>query len=304
MIKRILLFAVIVLFLFTVMGCSVSEASEQAVYTFTDILCRTVSVTKYDKVVFASASLADCWQLAGGEIYGVTRDVKDRDMSISEDVIDLGSLKEPSEEAILAAKPDLVVMMASLKNHIAMDETLERAGIPHAYFDVETFEDYLELMSIFTDITGRKDLYAKNGTDLIPQIEEAVQSVSMKDSPEILLLRTSTSRIKALNSETMVGRMLKDLGCTNIADSDAMILDDISIEAIIERDPEYIFIACMGEEDEAKAQFESMFSSNPVWDDLQAVKNDRCYYLQKELFHHKPNVRWSESYEILAELLA
>ena len=40
-------------------------------------------------------------------------------------------------------------------------ETLEAAGINVAYFEVNDFQDYLEVLRICTDITGRKDLYEK-----------------------------------------------------------------------------------------------------------------------------------------------
>ena len=39
------------------------------------------------------------------------------------------------------------------------------------------------------------------------------------------------------------------------------------------------------------------------WRDLEAVKNGRCTYLSKDLFHYKPNARWAEAYRVLAGLL-
>ena len=43
--------------------------------------------------------------------------------------------------------------------------------------------------------------------------------------------------------------------------------------------------------------------SNPAWAGLTAVKEGRYILLPKELFHNKPNHRWGESYEILADYL-
>ena len=120
----------------------------------------------------------------------------------------------------------------------------------------------------------------------------------------MLVLRSSTVKIKALNSDTMVGSMLARFGCENIADSDANLLTELSLEAIARENPDYIFITCMGDMEEAVAQMEASFGANPVWQKLDAVKNGRCHYLEKELFHYKPNGRWGESYETLAELLA
>lgn len=271
---------------------------------FTDDLGRSVSVEKPEKAAFASASLAECWQLAGGEVYAVTNDAfGEHNLALSPDVIDLGGMKQPSLEVILASKPDLLILSSGLSGHLDLQDTLAKAGITHAYFDTESFEAYLSLLEIFTGLTGRQDLLEKNGTALIPRIENAVKETQAEGS-RVLLLRSSSVKIKALNSETMVGSMLAKFGCENIADSDQMLLSDLSLEAIVRENPDYIFITCMGDEDEARAQIESLYASNPVWNRLKAVQNGRCHYLDKELFHYKPNVRWGESYEKLAELLS
>ena len=39
------------------------------------------------------------------------------------------------------------------------------------------------------------------------------------------------------------------------------------------------------------------------WKDLTAVRQGNYTFLQKDLFHFKPNARWAEAYELLAKLL-
>lgn len=295
---RILAFILAIAFI-VMPGCT----REEPAGTFTDALGREVTVSSPQRVGIASGSLAECWLLAGGSICAVTQDARERDLDLPEDVIDLGGLKTPSLEVILASDLDFLILMPSLQNHLAMAETLDMAGINYAYFDVENFEDYLELMKLFTDITGRSDLYRTNAEALKPRITAALERVDMDEPRKVLILRTSSGKIKALDSSTMVGQMLKEFGCENIADSDSGLLTDLSLEAIVRADPDYIFISCMGDMDEGIALLESTLAANPVWDTLQAVQNGRCYYLEKELFHYKPNARWGESYEKLAELL-
>ncbi len=43
--------------------------------------------------------------------------------------------------------------------------------------------------------------------------------------------------------------------------------------------------------------------NNPAWNRLSAVKNGRYYVLEKELYNLKPNVRWGEAYQKLANIL-
>ncbi len=286
-------------------GCAVKTPNKATGITFTDAMGRTVTVSDPRRVGICSGSLAECWLLAGGEVCAVTRDaVTERNLDLPDDCIDLGSLKEPSQEAILAANLDFVVLMEGLPNHRAMAETLEKAGVAYAYFDVENFSDYLQLMKIFTDITGRSDLYERNAAALQPQIEAAIESGKREDAPKVLILRTSSTRVKVLDSSFMVGDMLKEFGCVNIADNENNLLSELSMEAIVKEDPDYIFISCMGDLEEGQAQLEATLISNPIWNTLQAVQNGRVFYLEKELFHNKPNTRWGESYEILAELLS
>ena len=44
----------------------------------------------------------------------------------------------------------------------------------------------------------------------------------------------------------VLGEMLADLGCVNIADSDESLLEDLSLEAIIAAEPDYIFVVLQG----------------------------------------------------------
>lgn len=278
--------------------------AEEGTLSFADALGRQVALAKADRVGVASGSLAECWMLAGGQVCAVTRDAADRNLNLPEDVIDLGSLKEPSLEVILSSNLDLLILMPTLKNHLAIAETLDKAGVNYAYFDVENFADYLELLRLFTNITGRSDLYETNGAAIVPRIRAALDRGRLAEPAKILILRASSGKIKALDSTTMAGSMLQEFGCENIADSNSGLLTDLSLEAICREDPDYIFVSCMGDAEEAKALVNSTLAANPIWQKLQAVQNGRCFYLEKELFHYKPNARWGESYEKIADLLA
>lgn len=274
-------------------------------YTFTDALGREVMVESADRVGIASGSFAECWMLAGGTPVAVTQDaLEERDLDLPEDVIDLGSLVHPSMEVIVEADLDLLILVSTVKTHLELADTLDKIGIPYAYLNIETFDDYLNVLKIFTDITGREDLYDQNGVQIAEQIDQVIEENKLDTAVKVLVLRTSSSKITARDSETMVGQMLKDLGCVNIADQEDAILEEFSLEAIVQENPEFIFVICRGDEKEAKATLESLMASNPIWETLDAVENDQVYYLDKELFHYKPTVRWGESYEVLGEIFS
>lgn len=306
-VKRLLsLLLAIIICTIPLSGCSSSETNASGnSYTFTDALGREVTVTSTDRIGIASGSFAECWMLAGGTPYAVTQDaLTERDLDLPKDTLDLGSLVHPSMEVILDSDLDLLILVSTVKTHLEMGETLDKAGVPYAYMNIETFEDYLHTLKLFTDLTGRSDLYEQNGLAIAAQIDTVIADSKLETAPKILVLRSSSSKITARNSETMVGQMLKNLGCINIADHKNSLLEDLSLEVIAQENPDYIFVICRGDEAEAKASLENMLASNQIWGTLDAVRHNKVYYLDKELFHYKPTVRWGESYEVLANIFA
>lgn len=283
-----------------------AEQSAQGTCTFTDSLGNTVELEQPPKRVAALlGSYAETWLLAGGEVVAVTQDAYDeRGLELPEDTVNLGANQQPDLEALFAAEPDLVLLTPDLDGQMGLRDSLEAAGIPAAWFKVETFDDYLNMLKICTDLTGRSDLYQKNGLDIQSEIDAAIASVPEGEAPTVLLLRAYSSGVRAKNSDNIAGAILKDLGAANIADSDSGLLEDLQMESILAADPEFIFVTTMGASQEvALESLDELLHSDPAWQTLTAVKEDRVEVLPKDLFHYKPNARWGESYQMLAELM-
>lgn len=291
-------------------GCAAQEvestnANSNSGYTFQDDLGRTVTVEEPQRVVTMIGSFTDIWLLAGGEVVAAAKDSwTSFELDLSEDVINIESHVEPDIEQLLAAEPDFVIASANTDVNLELETMLTQAGIPVAYFSVSNFDDYLHMLAICTDITGRKDLYEENGLAVQEKIEEVKTRVD-ESHPTILFLRASATSVKAKGSQDNVGgEMLAALGCINIADQDGSLLEDLSMEAIIASDPEYIFVTPQGTDVEAAMKnVEELLWNNPAWTSLSAVQNNQYYVLDKSLYNLKPNARWGEAYEKLADIL-
>ena len=302
------LIAVLLLLSFLLVGCKPTvENDVKNTISFTDALGRSVNVKKApSRVAALLGSFADVWMLAGGELCAAPDDAyEDFDIDMS-GMINLGGAHSPSLELLLSTSPDFVIASASTASNVKMKDSLESAGITVAYFDVDNFDDYLGMLKICTDITGRADLYEKNGTNIKLQIEKTKSELNIpQENRKILLLRAASTFVKAKGSQgTILGEMLSDLGCINIADSDSSLLENLSIESIIKDQPYHIFVVTMGSDtDAAKASLTNMIEENPVWSSLSAVKEGRLHIMDKTLFNLKPNDRWAEAYETLTNVL-
>ncbi len=287
-------------------GCAPAAGPGEGV-TFTDDLGRTVTVGAPKRVACLLGSFAQVWHLAGGEAVAAPDDAwVDLGVPMAEDAVNLGSTKSLSLEALFAAEPDLVLASVNTDQNLQWRETLEAAGIPVAYFEVSDFDGYLRLLKLCTDLTGRADLYEQHGLNVQKEINEAVEKAEARGTnPKVLYLRISGTGVRAKNSRgTVLGQMLKNLGCINIADTDETLLETLSMEHILLEDPDYVFVVQQGDDTEAaQAHLEQFFAENPAWASLTAVREGRVFRLDKALYNLKPNARWGEAYLKLEELL-
>jgi len=293
-------------------GCAAPAGQEEPIHdteiSFTDDLGRTVTAPQPPRRAAALiGSFADVWCLAGGAdtLAAAAHDAwTSFDLGLGEDVADLGAIKEPNLEVLLAAEPDLILASANTTADLELRQTLEQAGIPTAYFDVQSFDDYDRMLKICTELTGCPENYEQYGTDVAAQVAEAVARQD-GSAPTVLCIRATGSSCKVKGSrDNLLGEMLAELGCVNIADGDGALLEELSLEAIIQGDPDYIFAVLQGADPtDAQAALEAALLSNPAWGHLRAVEEGRFYTLDHRLYNLKPNARWGEAYEKLADIL-
>mgnify|MGYP001121329570 CR=1 FL=1 len=284
-----------------------AETSNAGTVSFTDDLGRKVTVTSPERVTAMIGSFADIWCLAGGreQLVAAAHDSwTSFDLGLDNTVADLGSIKEPNLEILLSSQPDLILASCNTASNIELLKTFENAGITTAYFDIQNFDDYLRMLDICTQITGRQDCFEQYGQSIKGQIQLAIDRQD-HSSPTVLCIRItgSSAKIKG-SSDNVLGEMLADLGCVNIADSNNTLLENLSLETVMKADPDYIFAVLQGS-DPANAQktLEQTLLSHPAWNSLRAVQEKRFYILEHELYNLKPNARWGEAYEKLADIL-
>ena len=293
-------------------GNSVSPSAPQNVpaetsVTFTDDLNRQVTVDRPQRVACLISSFSDIWCLAGGaDTIVAATDATWRyfDLPLRDDVVNLGNTKELDVERLLACEPDLILASGGTDRNVELEASFSAMGLNAAYFSVDTFEDYLRMLKICTEITGKTENYDLYGTQVARQVEAALARQD-GSAPSVLYIRATGSSCKVKNSEgSVLGEMLKDLGCINIADRNGSLLEQLSIEAILQADPDYIFVVLQSADPaDAQAILQTTLLDNPAWASLTAVQEGRYYVMDPNLYNLKPNAQWGKAYEQLADIL-
>lgn len=300
-------FLALLLGLLLCFGSAAPGFAETSAVTFEDDLGRTVTVERPERVAVLIGSFAHIWYLAGGldSLVAAASDTwTGFDIPLDEAVLNLGSTKQVSLEAVIAAQPDFVIASVNTDADLALREPLEAMGIPTAYFQVSTVEDYLRMLDILTQITGCRENFERYGTSVLSQVEAAKEKAD-GSAPTALYIRVSGSGCRVKNSENSVlGEMLRDLGAVNIADREDSLLENLSMEVIMQQDPEFIFVVLQSSDPSvAQGVLEKTLLCDPAWDSLTAVREGRFYLMDPALYNLKPNDRWGEAYESLAAIL-
>ena len=293
-------------------GNSVSPSAPQNVpaetsVTFTDDLNRQVTVDRPQRVACLISSFSDIWCLAGGaDAIVAATDATWRyfDLPLRDDVVNLGNTKELDVERLLACEPDLILASGGTDRNVELEASFSAMGLNVAYFSVDTFADYLRMLKICTEITGKTENYDLYGTQVARQVEAALARQD-GSAPSVLYIRATGSSCKVKNSEgSVLGEMLKDLGCINIADRNGSLLEQLSIEAILQADPDYIFVVLQSADPaDAQAILQTTLLDNPAWASLTAVQEGRYHVMDPNLYNLKPNAQWGKAYEQLADIL-
>lgn len=285
-------------------GCALQK-NETSIsdLSLTDSLGNTVSLPQNARIASAYGSFSECWLLAGGTLVGVTDDaVNERNLPLNEETQIIGTVKDINIETLVALKPDYVIMSEDITAQKALSENLDALGIAHGYYKVDRFDDYDNMMKQFCVFNNRMDLYEQNVTQVKHNIDEILKNVPHKSDKTYLLMRAYSTGIKVKN-DNLADEIIKSFNISSLADLSPSLLDTLSLEEIMIKDPDYIFVLTMGDETAAKKYLADNLGNNPAWGELSAVKNGNLIVLPKELFHYKPNNRWDDSYEYISKII-
>lgn len=284
-----------------------------AQYSFTDDLGNEITVSpKPERVVACMGSFARIWELSGGTLVGVTDDALEDYQISSSGVETVGQFTAPNLEQIIALSPDFVIMTSASTgkdgsaSQTELKESLEASGITVAYFNVVTFDDYLRMLRVCSDINENSESFETYGSAIEKNINDIVEKAAnaQTEKPTVLLMTTYSGGTRVQNSSTMTGAMLSDLGAINLADENKSLLKEFSLESIIEANPDYILVVPMGNDDEAALKnLKEATEANPAWAALDAVKEGKYVVLDKSLFLYKPNEKWDTAYQTLYDIL-
>jgi iron complex transport system substrate-binding protein len=179
-------------------------------------------------------------------------------------VPNLGDGINPNVEAILAARPDLVVLYNSVQ-HAAVSARLRGLGIPTLRINTDRLADVGRVGRLLGRLTGR----IRSADSLAATFDTALAAATVRPRqgprPTVLLLVWEQPPM-TIGRGSFLNELVERAGGANLFADIAASAGPVSIEAVAARDPDFIFTTTDGP---------SSFARRPEWRVVRAVRERR-----------------------------
>ena len=261
------------------------------------------------RVLLLSATHLDLFVEAGGadKIVGkpttqtASKEVQDATANAKE----IGQAMALNAEVMMSLNPDLVIGV-NMQPHVALIPMFEKAGIPVYIQTINTYEQVLEQLQLYGELSGTVDIAQKKIESIKNKYNTALKKAQGKTPPASLILWGTPESFSMGTKKSFVGDLVERLGGGNILDNtDKENTDSVfvpmSMEYVTKVDPKVIFLITHGSPEGLKAKFQKEMDENPVWKDMSAVKNKRIYTLPYQLFAVNPGSRIGDAINVMAD---
>jgi len=258
-------------------------AAETQARTITDAAGRKVEIPDTVKRVLAAGPPASVlvYVLAPDKLTGWVRQPGDAEkqflMPSVRDLPTFGQLTgkggTANMEAVLAAKPDIIIDVGTVNPTYASlaDKVQAQTGIPYVLID-GSFARSAETLREAGDILGTGDRAEKLATYAeakISDLNTKLASIPESDRPRVYYGRGPEGLETGLSGSINL-EILGAVGATNVAAAAGKGgLTQVSLEQILSWKPDTILAA--------SGKFAASVKSDPLWKDLDAVKDNRVF---------------------------
>ena len=255
---------------------AMTEAPAAEEITFTDDLGNTIVLTgTAQRIVSLAPSVTESLFAigAGGQVVGRT-DYCD----YPEEVKILPSIggfsaDSISMEAIIALEPDLVIGGSTYQADVI--KALQDAGIPAFVSQPSSLEKIMDALSLYGRVTGHEDEAAAvvgGMQSRIDTVKETVSAIPADQRPTVFY-EVWHEPLMSANGKTVVGELIDLAGGVNIFADLPNEYPTISVEQIVEVDPQFI----IGPSSHGDQMTAEVIGAREGWGGLSAVKNKAIY---------------------------
>ena len=269
-------------------GCSSSESNESNV----------TNSNGEEVVVATSVAVTEILDKLGVEVSGVPTTSYELPKS-TKDATEVGSPMNPDLEIIKSLNPTCVVSVDTLGSDF--EKQFTENNIPSMFVNLSTVDGLKETIVNL----GEKFDKSEKAAEIIAELENKENELNLskrENKEDILILSGAPGSVMVSTDNSYVGNLVKIAGGNNIFESESSSFIQVNMEEIIKRNPDKILIMTHAVPEEAKKTVEEEFAK-ATWQQLDAIKNNKVYYLENGYFGMSANLKVIEALDKLGAIL-
>ncbi|QPK81201.1 ABC transporter substrate-binding protein [Schaalia sp. ZJ405] len=232
-----------------------------------------------------------------------------------DDVADIGTHREPNLEALVAAKPDVIISGQRFSQH---DEDIAALtqGVP--LIDLEPRDDQPFDKELIRQVTTLGKIFGKEteAQSLVDDFTAALDRAkkAYDGTSTVMALNVSGGEIGyvAPHQGRTFGPLFDLLGLKPALEvagsSDSHTGDDVSVEAIAEANPQWIFVldrdAAITSQQDSYTPAQSVISENAALANVKAITDKHVLYAPKDTYTNESIITYTEILNSIADAFA
>jgi iron complex transport system substrate-binding protein len=203
----------------------------------------------------------------------------------------LGDALRPSVEAVLGARPDLVILYASQDNRPAYDR-LREAGVGTLALRIDRIEHFDRAARLLGRLTGDAEAGARVADSVQRTIARVRDATRGLPRPRVFW-RIWDAPLITIGRGSFLSQLVDIAGARNVYEDISAPSQQVTFEDVVRRDPEFVLVGPEGGE---------VVARDPAWRAIRAVREGRVRIVDTTLVG-RPSVRLGEAAVHLARLL-
>ncbi|MCM1511953.1 MAG: cobalamin-binding protein [Oxalobacter formigenes] len=202
----------------------------------------------------------------------------------------VGNDRQISVERVLALKPDLLIAWRG-GNPVRQIDSLQRMGIPVFYSNPKRMEDIPATLERFGTLVGQEARGREKARLWRLRLAQLKKQYAKREKLRVFY-QVSERPLYTLNGSHIVSEVIRICGGENVFSDLPVLAPRISMEAVLEKDPDVIFISGSG--GPAGGGFWRRFGM------MAAVRQDNLFEVEADLMD-RPGPRLIEGAEALCK---
>lgn len=209
----------------------------------------------------------------------------------------IGNAHQPNFEQIASLKPDVLVANNGFQKNVP---TVEGQGTKVIISSANSVQDIQKNIELYGTVMKKED----KAKELNQKINDQMKKYEKKSDVKALLVYGAPGTYLAALPTSLSGDVLEKTGGKNIASDFPETKEypqyaQLSVERIIEANPDVIYLITHGDPKSVKKAFEGEMMKNEAWKNLDAVKQNRVVILPPDLFGSNPGTKVTEAMDFM-----